>query len=1119
MMKQKTILFTERPWQSRDIFSTHYLTERLLLSGDKYWPSDDKVKPVYDSIKAIYDKHIVRLWKADEPDNEDIFITPVFELLGFGYAKRKAVPGAKDTPDYLLYPDKTIREKLLGEPKKEQYAEALTIAEAKRWDHSLDEPATGTRKESKTKSGEYPYQQIRRYLDRIESPNIRWGILTNGKEWRLYLKEGPPRRFFEISLEQDKQFVSLEYFRYFYALFRPEAFIPDGSGRCPLDDIYNQSLQFYEEVEKDLKEKVFECLESLAEGFISYSDNNLSTKQSDLDEIYKNSLIFLYRILFVLNAEARDLLSTHPQSNYYKNCGLQRLKEEIKGQLNTYTAETTKLYHHLSELFHLVNNGSSEMKIPAYNGGLFDPERYQFLEQKKLPDKTVAGVIYKLAFREDKKKEVYSLDYKELGERHLGSIYEAILEQKLVKKNGSVTLVNDKGERKATGAYFTPDYIVKYIVQNTVGSLVKQIDKNLCQSVKSVVKDDSFANEILKLKILDPAMGSGHFLVETLDYLAEEIASHPTTQSKTEQGKDEDEVKFWKRRIVESCIFGVDIKDLAVELAKLSLWLKTVDRSQPLSFLDHHLKPGNSLIGAKIQDLRSLPTTKTRREKTELEGIPKLDIFPEGDLLKDLSHSVLEFLRIAMSPSTERKHIKEKEKLFAGINKEHLDKYRRVANLWTSVYFGNEITSTKPIKWVSDIDGKEMTFSQGSKITLIPGIYNELSKHILNNARVSNQSFLKLIDNAEAITKDKHFFHWELEFPEVFFNEDGSTKTNPGFDAVIGNPPHGGELDPPEKMSMLKDLLPSYKVGNESAAIFALTGHELLRSNSGLGFVMPKPLSYNDGWTELRKFIYEKSALKNLIDLGCTFEGQLQEQIILIIQKVFSADKNNLYYKTGWLNKSKTTITETSEVPVNIYQILTMFPLALTDDEIYIYRKLSKSEKYSTLAFISAHRGLPFKYLSSKGTPAIEKRDIERYVISDETRYFVKETEVPPSLLNKINKPKIIAQRILSFTTEPYTLLPKAVVDCKGLLCTETSECIYLKSRHYSSKFICALLNSGFISWFLSRFVYTKRFETSKDFDAEYIKRIIIPRIAFVTPAKERERIVNKAKDLYKRGK
>lgn len=128
-----------------------------------------------------------------------------------------------------------------------------------------------------------------------------------------------------------------------------------------------------------------------------------------------------------------------------------------------------------------------------------------------------------------------------------------LLEHKVSLDKGKVILKNDKGERKATGAYYTPDYIVKYIVENILTPILKEIDEKVKKEYKGI-KDDSFAKEVLNLNICDPAMGSGHFLVEAVQYLADEIAYHPTTELKTTKGETEDEINYWKRKVVESCI-------------------------------------------------------------------------------------------------------------------------------------------------------------------------------------------------------------------------------------------------------------------------------------------------------------------------------------------------------------------------------------------------------------------------------------------------------------------------------------------------------------------------------------------------------------------------------------
>ncbi|MBI3592678.1 MAG: hypothetical protein HY099_04265, partial [Nitrospirae bacterium] len=202
----------------------------------------------------------------------------------------------------------------------------------------------------------------------------------------------------------------LQKFKYFYVLFRPDAFIKDSSNRCLLDNISDESLRFQEDIEKDLREKVFKCVEWLGHGFLSREENHLSGK--DLDSIYHHSLILLYRILFVLNAEARDLLPTNPQTNYYKHYGIQRIKDRVSHEKGEFISAKTVLYDELSALFHLINGSdeklNSQMKIPRYNGGLFDPERYKFLEGNKVGDDVLSEIIYELSSRTDKNGDVHS---------------------------------------------------------------------------------------------------------------------------------------------------------------------------------------------------------------------------------------------------------------------------------------------------------------------------------------------------------------------------------------------------------------------------------------------------------------------------------------------------------------------------------------------------------------------------------------------------------------------------------------------------------------------------------------------------------------------------------------
>jgi len=375
------------------------------------------------------------------------------------------------------------------------------------------------------------------------------------------------------------------------------------------------------------------------------------------------------------------------------------------------------------------------------------------------------------------------VDYSSLDIRHLGSIYEGILEYRLhlaeesmaaVKEKGKevwlpekqvgarkvtdrvdagrLYLVTDKGERKATGSFYTPEYIVKHLVKNTLGQL---IDKMIEESMMSSELRGGLLKKLLSIKVLDPAMGSGHFLVEATDYIAREIihAREIARQEDLDSEKVAEADIHWARReVVRNCIYGVDLNPMAVELAKLSLWLTTVASNKPLSFLDHHLRCGNSLIGAELDRLAVLPGTAAEQTPLWSYGLRS---HTEG-LLKKYS-------LMAALPDDSLQMVKWKEDQFRQIKESELSRrLAELANVWLSTYFGNSM---------GDDDYYEM------QNHLSPEKFPDWS-----DLR-SQEWFLR----AQKIAGEKRFFHWELEFPEAFFGE--ARKENPGFDIVIGNPP------------------------------------------------------------------------------------------------------------------------------------------------------------------------------------------------------------------------------------------------------------------------------------------------------------------------------------------
>jgi type I restriction-modification system DNA methylase subunit len=553
-----------RPHRNRGLFSNYYLDE-LLPKEEEFKIPISEVKGVLEKVKGIWDKS--RFEAINEDQLRKHFLDKVLDYLGWVADVNAPVPTGEwsKRPDYALFPNNESL-KTAQKGKKDDYFKKVTcIAEAKRLGRPLD-------KKLKTEADPFEVQnpslQISRYL---WLTGVKWGILTDGKYWRLYERETSKRLdiFYEIDLEDLIESGSGEDFRYFYLLFRKDAF--PGF----IEKVYKESVDYAEEVGEELKENIYQALKTLAQGFLKTSGNSLS--EGHLQEIHDNSLILLYRLLFILYAEHRDLLPLGVNKLYTESYSLDNFKKEIANRLDKtepIATSTIGYWNKLKELFEIINGGNKELGVPPYNGGLFDPGKHDFLEKCRIGDLYVAKAIDLLSRSRDK---AY-IDYGSLEIRHLGSIYEGLLEYKLkiadqdlvptkdkgkevfvslaeAKKQkkviredekvlaGEVYLVTDKGERKATGSYYTPDYIVKYIVENTLVPLVEGRRKKVSEKVEELKKkikesrgasrefyekelrkaEGGLIDEILSLKVLDPAMGSGHFLVEATDFLAREL--------------------------------------------------------------------------------------------------------------------------------------------------------------------------------------------------------------------------------------------------------------------------------------------------------------------------------------------------------------------------------------------------------------------------------------------------------------------------------------------------------------------------------------------------------------------------------------------------------------------
>lgn len=677
-----------------------------------------------------------------------------------------------------------------------------------------------------------------------------------------------------------------------------------------MDKVYEESIDYAKAVGEDLKSNVYKAIRILANGFLETPGNNLSI--DNLQEIYDNSLIFLYRLLFIFYAEYRGLLPLQ-KSMYRESYGLDSIKKEISKKIDR--NESIPILHknywsRIKVLFDLINRGSESYKIskdefivPPYNGGLFNPEKNEFLEENEVSDTFIAKVIDLLSRSVIKNEGGKAfVDYSSLDIRHLGSIYEGLLENKLkiaredmsaIKKGnketwikseelgnrkeidkvlkGKLYPVTDKGERKATGSYYTPDYIVKYIVENTIGPLIEE-KKN------RIEREEDLIDEILSLKILDPAMGSGHFLVEATDFIARSLVVALGGSPKEDE---EEDIRWARREVVEKCIYGVDLNPLAVELAKLSLWLSTVSKDKPLSFLDHHLRCGNSLIGARIKDLSEHPDVREGKGKKKIDSQISTFEFLFNEKLNTLlsNRKFIEEL-----PSETVIQIKEKEKYEKKFRSD-IKRFNQTANLLISIYYGNEIPEKKYIKVQDKLESSEEEWQQ---------IVNE-----------------KWFQKALNIYKEKRFFHWELEFPEIFYFEDRE-KENPGFDVVMANPPYLGEKGHKEIFREIRGNPWGKKYYQGKMDIFYFFFHrslDLLKEKGIVSFITTNYYISAFGAYKLRKDFYNRTTILHLINFDelKIFPSSLgQHNMITILKKGnFNIKaKNCITKRTGIANSN-----------------------------------------------------------------------------------------------------------------------------------------------------------------------------------------------------------------------
>jgi hypothetical protein len=410
-----------------------------------------------------------------------------------------------------------------------------------------------------------------------------------------------------------------------------------------------------------------------------------------------------------------------------------------------------------------------------------------------------------------------TIAYPDLGVEQLGAVYERVL---------------GLPDRKQSGSFYTPRALTEFVVRETLTPLTR----------------DRSADEIINLRILDPSMGSGAFLVAACRHLAAAYERALVAEQRLSEPEIDDAAQAEFRRLVaQRCLYGVDKNPTAVELARLSLWLATLSRGKPLSFFDHRLRCGDALVGARPEVLRH------SRDRRKPSNAP-LPLFELADELgADVSLAVAALNSFAAKAEDHVEDIRRKEALWSRLagDSSSLHRWRLASDLWCARWFA------------------------GSSGPSAPELRAAIDALVRDDATLPAGPLSRWLQEARQQRESRGFFHWPLEFADVFFDADGRPRSNPGFDAVIGNPPwemlradHDDANDPAGLVRFIRDSGVYSSCGRGHVNLyqpFLERALDLTRRGGRVGLILPWGLASDDGAASLRDRLLDRCETSSVV--------------------------------------------------------------------------------------------------------------------------------------------------------------------------------------------------------------------------------------------------------------
>ncbi|MGH7595373.1 MAG: Eco57I restriction-modification methylase domain-containing protein [bacterium] len=635
-----------------------------------------------------------------------------------------------------------------------------------------------------------PHSLLQEFLNRAE--NHLWGFVTNGHKLRILRDNLSLTRQAYVEFDLHSMMAGEIYadFVLLWLLCHQSRVEAERAEDCWLEKWSRTAQEQGTRALEELRKGVKDAIAALGRGFLAHPANQmlrekLRTGALDKQDYYRQLLRLVYRLIFMFAAEDRDLLlvardssrakdlsRTETYTRYYSSSRLRRLAHRQRGSRHA------DLFCSLRLVMQKLGSesGCPELGLPALGSFLFSPQALPDLETADLANHDLLEAIRALAYITDGHTR-RAVDYKNLGAEELGSVYESLLELHPELNLAASTFelnIASGHERKTTGSYYTPTSLIKVLLDSALDPILRNA---------TFMSPDDPEKAILQLKICDPACGSGHFLIAAAHRLARKLAAIRT-------GDEEPAPEALRpalRDVIGHCIYGVDLNEMAVELCKVNLWMEALEPGKPLSFLDHRIQCGNSLLGATPAlltkgipdeaftpvegDDKAVCSEYKKQNKKERQG-RQWELFDaEGLPWEHLGNFATAMMNLNAMADDTLAAIQAKQKAWEELVRSgsYLSN-RLLADTWCAAFV-----------WK-----KTKAFSY------------PITEEVFRQTERNPHSMPKWMrEEVQRLAGQFKFFHWHLAFPDVFripaqsVTRDSSRATgwSGGFDVVLGNPP------------------------------------------------------------------------------------------------------------------------------------------------------------------------------------------------------------------------------------------------------------------------------------------------------------------------------------------